>query len=549
MSSPLSSLGKLRKVSLHLPELQGHGKRVVCFKENSYTDDEAALLSEILPPLHWAHNSTSSNPSSSARSKANDSTPGDNELMSIMTKRLTKMEQRVRSQAQEISRKNQQIAMLEEKLSVLQQANKIADEPKRQQELDGYLQLQNQVWEMEKFLNDYGMIWVGTKKDETSNVYLKEEEEPREYSDASGPVLYPGDAATDSFQIEFDLVLQNIKDLNILAGEGEAAVEHVTGGARLKRPDPIPLTLFKNGIVLFNGPFRSFSQPSTQQCMQDIMDGYFPSELQSRYPNGIPFKVTDRRDVIYRDRRGYVEFPGVGQKVDAHHDHKGSRKQDFEFVKETSEVSGKKLSVEQFLNKLPKTVIRAGKAFDIRGEIKVLLQTPCLQALKERLEVREGTPPTLRNVSTLRIKSENGEKMYIIKMFFSETVGDLRAHLDQGRGEQQLDYDIISTFPQRVYSDQSKTLMEYGLVPSATLILRPQRSQILTQQHEMVTPSLRTHALTPQLLSHPRITLRPISNNRKLEGHSLPTPHLGRKHADFRSFVPDRTLERQQNNY
>jgi len=28
-----------------------------------------------------------------------------------------------------------------------------------------------------------------------------------------------------------------------------------------------------------------------QQCMQDIMDGFFPSELQGRYPDGIPFEV------------------------------------------------------------------------------------------------------------------------------------------------------------------------------------------------------------------------------------------------------------------
>ena len=25
--------------------------------------------------------------------------------------------------------------------------------------------------------------------------------------------------------------------------------------------------------------------------MQDIMDGFFPSELQDRYPDGVPFEV------------------------------------------------------------------------------------------------------------------------------------------------------------------------------------------------------------------------------------------------------------------
>uniref|UniRef100_UPI00398EA16D UBX domain-containing protein 11 isoform X2 n=1 Tax=Pristiophorus japonicus TaxID=55135 RepID=UPI00398EA16D len=500
MSSPLASLGKLRKVSLLLPELQEHSKRAVCIKDDCYTDDEAALLSEILPPLSWSHTSISSSSSLSSRSKAKDLAPADSELMSTMMKRLTEIEQRVRTQAQEISKKNQKIALLEEKLSVLQVSNKIADEPKRQQELDKYLQLQNQVWEMEKFLNDYGMIWVGAEKDETSNVYLKEEEDPQELPDPRGPLLDPGDAAMTSFQMEFNLVIENIKDLNILAGEGEARVEHTTGGARLKRPDPIALTLFKNGIVMFNGPFRSFNEPSTQQCMQDIMDGYFPSELQSRYPNGIPIKVTDRRDVIFRDRRTRAEFPGVGQTIDGSRISMVSAQQNSEVVKETSEVPGQKLSVEQFLNRLPKSVIRAGKVVDIRGEIKdilqvhsnpadenmILIKTPSLIALRERLMASEENRPVPRNISTLRIKSENGEKTYIVKMLFSETIGDLRSHLNQCRGEQQVDYDIISTFPQQVYSNQSKTLEECGLIPNAMLILRTQRPQLLDQQQGAV---------------------------------------------------------------
>ncbi|XP_038654135.1 UBX domain-containing protein 11 isoform X1 [Scyliorhinus canicula] len=502
MSSPLASLGKLRKVSLLLPELQDHSKRAVCFEKECYTDDEAALLSEILPPLSWSHSSTSSTSSSPSKSKAKDSKLSDTELMSTMVKRLTEMEQRVQTQAQEISRKNQKIAVLEEKLSLLQLSN--ADKPKRQQELEKLLQLQNQVWEMEKFLNDYGMIWIGSEKDEASSVYLKEEEEPQEPPDPSGLILHPGDSAMKSFQVDFDLVLENIKDLNILAGEGEARIEHITGGARLKRPDPLSLTLFKNGIVMFNGPFRSFNELSTQHCLQDIMDGYFPSELQHKYPAGIPMKVTDKRDVIFRDRRLHAEFPGVGQTIGGGRIPRVSAEQDSKLVKETSEIPGPKLSVEQFLNKLPKTVIRAGKVINIRGDIKdilqvpqvpsspsddntVLIETPILAELRERLKFSEDNRPASRNISTLRIKSENGEKTYIVKMLFNETVGDLRTYLNQIRGKQEVDYDIISTFPQQVYNDQSKTLKEYGLIPNAMLILRTQRTQLIDHKQGAVS--------------------------------------------------------------
>jgi len=60
-----------------------------------------------------------------------------------------------------------------------------------------------------------------------------------------------------------------------------------------KVQDPIPLTLYENGIIMFNGPFRSYDDLTTQRCLGDIMDGYFPSELQKRYPEGVPIKVTD----------------------------------------------------------------------------------------------------------------------------------------------------------------------------------------------------------------------------------------------------------------
>jgi hypothetical protein len=54
----------------------------------------------------------------------------------------------------------------------------------------------------------------------------------------------------------------------------------------------VQLTLYQNGIVMFSGPFRPFSDPLTQRCMTDIMDGYFPSELQDRYPDGVPLSVS-----------------------------------------------------------------------------------------------------------------------------------------------------------------------------------------------------------------------------------------------------------------
>ncbi|NXA01831.1 UBX11 protein, partial [Nesospiza acunhae] len=88
--------------------------------------------------------------------------------------------------------------------------------------------------------------------------------------------------------IDFDLILEHIKDLNSLVGEGSSQVEQTVRGARLRRAEPLPVTLYRDGITVgHHGAFRPYEHPATQQCLQDIMDGYFPSELQPRYPDGV----------------------------------------------------------------------------------------------------------------------------------------------------------------------------------------------------------------------------------------------------------------------
>ena len=58
----------------------------------------------------------------------------------------------------------------------------------------------------------------------------------------------------------------------------------------------------KNITFIYNQPhFQELKSLSTfsfflsifflKICMQDFMDGYFPSELQNTFPDGVPFKV------------------------------------------------------------------------------------------------------------------------------------------------------------------------------------------------------------------------------------------------------------------
>ncbi|NXX51601.1 UBX11 protein, partial [Tricholaema leucomelas] len=87
--------------------------------------------------------------------------------------------------------------------------------------------------------------------------------------------------------IDFDLILAKVKELNLLAGEGIAGIQLRPGGAQLRQPEALPLTLYQDGMVMRDQPFRPYRDPAAQQCLQDIIDGYFPSELQHCYPDGI----------------------------------------------------------------------------------------------------------------------------------------------------------------------------------------------------------------------------------------------------------------------
>uniref|UniRef100_A0A3Q3D6M1 UBX domain-containing protein 11 n=1 Tax=Hippocampus comes TaxID=109280 RepID=A0A3Q3D6M1_HIPCM len=304
------------------------------------------------------------------------------------------------------------------------------------------------IYCFQSFLNDYGLIWVGDRKF-TNAVH-------------GGYYLLADTSVVRNFHMDFDLVIQTIKELNILAGE--SFVRSTPTGAQLARNDPVELKLYSNGIVMFNGPFRSYRENSTQQCMQDLMEGYFPSELQGRFPDGVPFEVHDRRDEEFVLKEPCIKFPGRGLIM-------REKKEDLS-VRVSSHTN-------QFLNRLPKVVVKAGRVIDIRDSASpdahnscsaIIVETPALLAMKDSMHtITSDLPSSARNIITLKVKSEDGDHTYVLKMCLSETVGHLRGHNLAG-------YDIISAYPQCHYQDDCQTLGSCGLTTNVTLLLRGRKN-------------------------------------------------------------------------
>ncbi|KAJ8289312.1 hypothetical protein COCON_G00019710 [Conger conger] len=502
MSSPLSVLGKNRRAPLHAARHQG--QRRGPFKEKPCAGSGLS----------------------------------DFELMSTMMEKHRLLEKKVFSQSIEIQNKDKKIAVLQEKLRALQETEEEAGGGSREEELEQTCHtLQNQVWEMERFLNDYDMVWVGNRG-------VPQEEAQTKQEVWRGPLLQQPDVpGRQGFQMNFDLVVRCVQELNVVAGEGVSHVQLTPGGARLAQRPSIPLTLYSNGIVLFHGPFRPYHDPSTQQCMLDLMDGYFPSELQEQFPDGVPFQVTDRREEEFKERPVGAEFPGEGKAVggaesnghaprravhdghaprravhdghaprravhdghaprravhDGHaprravHDGHAPRRAVHDghaprrAVHDSHQSTGGKLSMEQFLNKLPQTVIKAGRVIDIRASLKADMQNPtCTQTIIETPALQNPSEViTAQSVYTcypqvpgddvivLKVRVEDGQS-FILRMLPSETVGQLRNYLDTHRGPGTEAYDIISTFPSCRYDNRSQTLRACGLTSNTTLLLRP----------------------------------------------------------------------------
>uniref|UniRef100_A0A663LR78 UBX domain-containing protein 11 n=1 Tax=Athene cunicularia TaxID=194338 RepID=A0A663LR78_ATHCN len=216
-----------------------------------------------------------------------------------------------------------------------------------------------------------------------------------------------------------------------------------------------------------NGPFWPYQEPPAQQCLQDIVDGYFPSELQLRYPDGVPLQVSSAKPYSSAFQKEEIALLLPKKIVQV------------SFTNLLDAPHSPKLSLEQFLNKLSKPLTHRGEAISVRGSARAALchrQSARSSADKvfptSRVKTAEEAESSAPDVCTLRIKSESGEQTYVIKMLFTETIGDLRQHLAHIRGGDSDWYEIISTFPQRVYADNSRSLQECGLIPNASLLLR-----------------------------------------------------------------------------
>jgi len=56
---------------------------------------------------------------------------------------------------------------------------------------------------------------------------------------------------------------------------------------------------YKNGLMIEGFPFSPYHAKEAQSMLSDILDGYFPYDLKTKYPEGVPLKPVDLTDEMY----------------------------------------------------------------------------------------------------------------------------------------------------------------------------------------------------------------------------------------------------------
>jgi hypothetical protein len=239
---------------------------------------------------------------SAERSEAAPS--GDEDLVRSMAARLSVLERSQHEMRTAMVSKDRELIRLRAENQALQEklgerkgeaadARRLGDELlELQSECAG---LRAQVREMESFLADYGLVWVGRGASSGSGSGSGGGTAAGDSAatSASPSVLYGGfDPRTDMEHFR-----SKVQELNHLAGEGQKHVVVAPGGggrARLQETPSVPLTVFADGIALWRGPFRALTEASTLSFITDILDGYFPAEFKERFPNGCVLQLADR---------------------------------------------------------------------------------------------------------------------------------------------------------------------------------------------------------------------------------------------------------------
>lgn len=372
--------------------------------------------------------------------------PTDQNLIATMAARLSQVERLNAQQAAKITKQAQEIDMLRAELEGMGSCGgeESGSEP---EDMDVHAlradraRCKRQMEEMHKFLADYGLTWVGSQSDNSDC--------DSEDDDGSCGAKTSHAKPEDILAVNVQALRAQVQTLNgSVESEGARVVSECVGGAtraRLEQDNamPLPLALFRDGLKLGRLAFQKHSEPSAQQTIRDILDGYFPYALKDDYPDGTGLKVIDRTSLCFETW------------LQSH-------------AETDQELADKGDRCLPAVGRLVRpTALGRNVSAPAQGRSR-----PDVSTLEEG---RDPAAPFAR----LQVKLETCQRV-VLHMEPGQTVGELedalaiwRAAQGDGRpgGKAAPPRSLRTAFPPQTFAERSQTLRDAGLIPTATLFI------------------------------------------------------------------------------
>ena len=363
------------------------------------TQDEEKQTSSL--PFPRSHNSYAPPPSRSAFLPSTAAVPSspapfttsDSGLMSALTQRVHTLETLTQQQSRQLAAKEQELIQMQVERDTRLAASNSSSAPSavapaavttsELQLLRGeYERLVRQVSEMEQFLGDYGLQWIGD-----SHTTAADSGDTRTHGSASASSL---SSVSSSSTLPFHLptLLQRVEQLNASLPPTSLLISHHSSVTRFQPPPYLLLTLYRDGLTLTQSnhreqPLRSYDSSQCQSLLGDMLDGFFPSEWRSEWPEGVRIVVADRsgekREEVARRRRqerrqrSWHAFEGAGRRVRETVEWREQVQADEEAerAKREEQKERQQRAKEAFLSRLPtKTVSEAGQVVEVKAMVQ-----------------------------------------------------------------------------------------------------------------------------------------------------------------------------------
>jgi hypothetical protein len=325
---------------------------------------------------------------------AGDARASDASMLSALSRRLREAEAELESARCEAERLVQENAALRARLT--DEGADAAMEISR---------LRSQLTEMEAFLADYGLKWVG--------------------AGASSPNPASGEPGDDSQPPDPEALRRAVSDLNALVGDGALQVQRDQRGARFAPRPRLEIVLYREGLTVDGGALRRYASPEARSFLSDMLDGYFPSELRDRFPDGVPLALRDERGASFETARARDG-----------------------------------LTAAELLRACPeRAVTTAGAVVEVRAGVRALLQQ----------QQQQQQPLTVARVPAagpgeVAVRARDHPRLpATLVLSRSACVGELRGAVARTLGSAPPSFRLASLYPRRELPDDAESLVAAGL--------------------------------------------------------------------------------------